>query len=93
MSMSLSGLTMMTSTLELKEFDTLSTKISDDPWIMLKLSSGPRGFGVSSAMKSAKAYALIDGRGLNLLSNSSSSIAHFSNLPETYGLWIICLRG
>ena len=49
--------------------------------------------GVNSAMKSAKTCPLTAVLGLYLISNSSSSMAHFINLPEVSGLCNICLIG
>ena len=45
---------------------------------------------VNSMMKYAKIFPLIVVLGLYLMSNSLSSIAHFTSLPEVSGLCNIC---
>ena len=45
---------------------------------------------VNSMMKSAKICPLIDVLGLYLMSNSLSSMAHFTSLPKVSGLCNIC---
>ena len=44
-------------------------------------------------MKSAKLFPLIAVLGLYLMSNSLNSMAHFTSLPEVYGLCNICFIG
>ena len=48
---------------------------------------------VNSMMKSTKTYLLIVVLGLYLMSNSLSSIAHFTSLPEVSGLCNIYFIG
>ena len=48
---------------------------------------------VNSTMKSTKTCPLIVVLGLYLMSNSLSSIAHFTSLPEVSGLCSICFIG
>ena len=48
---------------------------------------------VNSMMKSTKTCPLIAVFGLYLMSNSLSSMAHFTSLPEVYGLCNICFIG
>ena len=48
---------------------------------------------VNSMIKSTKTYPLIVVLGLYLISNSLSSMAHFTNLPEVFGLCNICFIG
>ena len=49
--------------------------------------------GVNYMMKSAKICPFTVVLGLNLMSNSLSSIAHFISLPEVSGLYSICFIG
>ena len=44
-------------------------------------------------MKFAKFFPLIAVLGLHLMSNSLSSMAHFTSLPEVYDLCNICFIG
>ena len=48
---------------------------------------------VNSMMKFAKIFPLITVLGLYLMSNSLSSMAHFTNLPKVSGLCNICFIG
>ena len=48
---------------------------------------------VNLAMKSARAYPLIAGHGLNSISNCLSSIAHFRSRIKASNFWKIYLRG
>ena len=48
---------------------------------------------VNSMMKSANTSPLMVVLGLFLMSNSLSSMAHFTNLPEVSGLCRICFIG
>ena len=61
---------------------------SDASWKVLVGSAE-----VNSIMKSAKIFPLIVVLGLYLMSNSLSSMAHFTSLPEVYGLCNICFIG
>ncbi|KAL2498092.1 putative ribonuclease H-like domain-containing protein [Abeliophyllum distichum] len=71
----------------------------DDPstyifhFVLASSSSLDFGGAVSSAIKSANACAFMAVVGLNSMSNSVSSIAHFNNLPKVSGRWIIYFRG
>ena len=48
---------------------------------------------VNSMMKYAKTYSLIAVLSLYLMSNSLRSMAHFTSLPEVFGLCNICPIG
>ena len=61
---------------------------SDASWVVLVGS-----IEVNSMMKSANTYPLIAVLGLYLMSNSLSSMAHFTSLLEVYGLCSICFIG
>lgn len=76
----------MTPVCELEELDAPSIKnFQVSKVLMLGLSFNPQDLMVSSTMKLFKARALIEGQGLNSMSNSPSSITHFNNFPETSG--------
>ena len=65
--------------------DNLQIGRSDESWVV---SVG--SIKVNSMMKSANTYPLIVVLGLYLMSNSLSSIAHFTSLPEVSDLCSIC---
>ena len=65
--------------------DNLQRGRSDASWAISVGSAE-----VNSMMKSAKIFPLIVVLGLYLMSNSLSSMAHFTSLPEVSGLCNIC---
>ena len=82
------------------EFDDPSTCITESPSSLPlgRLLVGPSSSWlysgiIHSEMKSARAYALIEGLGKNFMSNSMSSIAHFANHPNMSGRCKTILRG
>ena len=68
--------------------DNLYRGRSDASWVV---SMG--SIEVNSMMKSAKICPLIAVLGLCLMSNSLSSMAHFTSLLEVFGLCNICFIG
>ena len=68
--------------------DNLQMGRLDASWVVLVGS-----VEVNSMMKSAKTCPLIAVLGLYLMSNSLSSMAHFTSLHEVFGLCSICFIG